>query len=309
MSNRAAAVWSPRYACDIGAHVFPTAKYEGVFRALVAAGDLADDAAALEPPPTTRALLAAAHDPAYLDDLEALRWTPRTQYSELPLTREIVDAFALAASGTTQAARLALQQGAAAHLGGGLHHAYAGHAEGFCYINDLAVAARTLLDESRVQRIAVVDLDVHQGNGTADIFASEPAVFTLSLHQERNYPTPKASSDLDVGLDDGTGDDAYLAALAPALERVWTFAPELVLYQAGADPYENDQLGGLKLSFAGLEARDRAVIDGCARRGIPVVTTLGGGYAYRLEDTVRIHATTSRLALAVARHGAWGART
>ncbi len=307
MTSRPAAVWSPRYACDIGAHVFPTAKYAATLQALVASGDLPEAPAALEPPPATRELLAAAHDADYLDDLEALRWTPRTQYSELPLTREIVDAFALGASGTTEAARRALQRGAAAHLGGGLHHAYAGHAEGFCYLNDLAVAARVLLREGLVRRIAVVDLDVHQGNGTAHIFRDEPAVFTLSLHQENNYPNPKESGDLDVGLADGTGDEAYLAALLPALERVWTFAPELVLYQAGADPYADDQLGGLALSFAGLEARDRAVIEGCARRGIPVAATLGGGYARRLEDTVRIHATTSRIALAVARHGARGA--
>ena len=311
MRKQPAAVWSPRYACDIGAHVFPTAKYEATYQALVAsgdlpggAGDLPGGAAGLEPPPATRALLAAAHEDAYLDDLEALRWTPRTQYSELPLAREIVDAFALGASGSTQAARLALQFGAAAHLGGGLHHAYAGHAEGFCYLNDLAVAARVVLRERLVARVAVVDLDVHQGNGTAHIFRDDPAVFTLSVHQENNYPNPKERSDLDVGLDDGTGDDAYLAALAPALERVWAFAPELVLYQAGADPFEEDQLGGLRLSFAGLEARDRAVIDGCVRRGIAVATTLGGGYARRLEDTVRIHAVTSRLALAVARSGA-----
>jgi acetoin utilization deacetylase AcuC-like enzyme len=307
MPNRPAAVWSPRYACDIGAHVFPTEKYEATFRALVASGDLPADAA-LDPPPATRELLAAAHEDAYLDDLEALRWTPRTQYSELPLTREIVDAFALGASGTTEAARLALGYGAAAHLGGGLHHAYAGHAEGFCYINDLAVAARVVLREGLVSRVAVVDLDVHQGNGTAHIFRGDPAVFTLSVHQEHNYPSPKEHSHLDVGLDDGTGDDAYLAALAPALERVWAFAPQLVLYQAGADVFEDDQLGGLRLTFAGIEARDRAVIEGCARRGIPVATTLGGGYARRLEDTVRIHATTSRLALAVARDGASGAR-
>jgi acetoin utilization deacetylase AcuC-like enzyme len=304
MSNRAAAVWSPRYACDIGAHVFPTAKYGEVYRTLAASGEVTDEVAALEPPPATRALLAAAHEDAYLDDLEALRWTPRTQYSELPLTREIVDAFALGASGTTQAARLALQFGAAAHFGGGLHHAHAGHAEGFCYLNDLAVAARTMLREGLARKIAVVDLDVHQGNGTAHIFRDEPAVFTLSVHQENNYPTPKARGDLDVGLADGTGDDAYQAALAPALERVWSFAPELVLYQAGADVFADDQLGGLQLSFAGIEARDRAVIEGCARRGIAVATTLGGGYARRLEDTVRIHATTSRLALAVARSGA-----
>ena len=296
------AVWSPRYGCDIGTHVFPTEKYEAVHRALVASGDL-KAGADLSPPPATRAMLERAHDPEYLDDLYALRWTPRTQYSELPLSRPIVDAFALSAAGTTQAARLALAHGAAAHLGGGLHHAYAGHAEGFCYVNDLAVAARVVLDERLVSRVAVVDLDVHQGNGTAHIFHDEPAVFTLSVHQENNYPVPKERSDLDVGLEDGTGDDAYLAALAPALEHVWAFAPELVLYQAGADPFHDDQLGGLALSFAGLEARDRAVIEGCERLGIALATTLGGGYARRIEDTVRIHATTSRMTLAVARRG------
>jgi len=293
-------VWSPRYGCDIGTHVFPTAKYEAVYRALVASGDL-EPGVDLSPPPVTRALLECAHEPAYLDDLEALRWTSRTQYSELPLSREIVDAFALASSGTAQAARQALARGAAAHLGGGLHHAHAGHAEGFCYLNDLAVAARVVIAAGLARRVAVVDLDVHQGNGTARIFEDEPAVFTLSVHQENNYPVPKAASDLDVGLDDGVGDEAYQAALEPALERVWAFAPELVLYQAGADPFHDDQLGGLSLSFEGLEARDRAVIEGCARRGIAVATTLGGGYARRLEDTVRIHATTSRMALAAAR--------
>jgi len=305
MSNPPAAVWSPRYGCDIGTHVFPTDKYVAVYRALVESGDL-EERADLAPPPATRALLESAHDAAYLDDLEALRWTPRTQYSELPLSREIVEAFSLAASGTTLAARLALAHGAAAHLGGGLHHAYAGHAEGFCYINDLAVAARVMLGEGKARRVAVVDLDVHQGNGTAHIFRDDPRVFTLSVHQEWNYPMPKEPGDLDVGLENGVGDDAYLAALAPALERVWAFAPELVLYQAGADPFHDDQLGGLALTFAGLEARDRAVLDECARRGIPVATTLGGGYARRLADTVRIHATTSRLALAVARGGVRG---
>jgi acetoin utilization deacetylase AcuC-like enzyme len=300
MPARIPVVWSARYGCDIGTHVFPTAKFEATYRALVASGDV-DAAIDVSPPAVTRELLALAHEPAYLDDLEALCWTPRTQYSELPLTREIVDAFALGASGTSQAARLALEHGAAAHLGGGLHHAYAGHAEGFCYINDLAVAACAMLAERRVRRIAIVDLDVHQGNGTAHIFRDEPAVFTLSVHQENNYPVPKEVGDLDIGLADGTGDDAYLAQLAPALERVWAFAPELVLYQAGADPFHDDQLGGLALSFAGLEARDRALIEGCARRGIAVATTLGGGYARRFEDTVRIHATTSRMAVAVAR--------
>ncbi len=303
MPHPPAAVWSPVYGCDIGTHVFPTEKYAAVHRALVASGDL-EASADLSPPPATRGLLELAHEPAYLDDLESLRWTPRTQYSELPLSREIVEAFSLAASGTTQAARLALRHGAAVHLGGGLHHAYAGHAEGFCYINDLAVAARAVLAERLVERIAVVDLDVHQGNGTAHIFRDDPAVFTLSLHQENNYPQPKERGDLDIGLADGTGDAEYLAALAPALERVWAFAPGLVLYQAGADPYVDDQLGGLKLTFEGMEARDRAVIEGAATHGIALTTTLGGGYARRLEDTVAIHAATCRMALAVARAGA-----
>ncbi|MEO5987691.1 MAG: histone deacetylase [Candidatus Eisenbacteria bacterium] len=277
-------------------HVFPTEKYALVRKSLETSGHLAPGGA-LEPPAPSRELLTAAHEEAYLDDLAMLRWTPRTQYSELPLTHEVVHAFSCGAAGTTLAAREALERGAAAHVGGGLHHAYAGHAEGFCYINDLAVAVRVLQREQRIGRAAIVDLDVHQGNGTAHIFRDDPEVFTLSIHQEHNYPSPKEHSDLDVGLRDSTEDDAYLAALAPALDRVWAHQPDLVLYQAGADPFHEDQLGGLALTFAGLEARDRMVIEGCLARGIPVVTTLGGGYARRVEDTVRIHATTCRLAL------------
>lgn len=298
MSARPAVVWSAGYECDIGVHVFPVEKYRRVRDALEASGDLAR-ADLLEPPPATRELLELAHESAYLDDLEALRWTPRTMYSELPLEADIVRAFSLAASGTTLAAREALARGAVAHVGGGLHHAYAGHAEGFCYVNDLAVAVRALRREGRVERAAVVDLDVHQGNGTAHIFRDEPEVFTLSVHQERNYPTPKEASDLDVGLRDSTGDAEYLRELATALERVWAHGPQVVLYQAGADPYEYDQLGGLALTLEGLEARDALVLEGCAARGIPVVTTLGGGYARRVEDTVRIHAATCRRTLAL----------
>lgn len=296
MSARPAIVWSSGYWCDIGPHVFPTEKYGLVIEALERGGELRE-ADLLEPPPATRALLELAHDPEYLDDLDALRWTPRTMYSELPLDAAILRAFAHAASGTALAAREALLRGAAAHVGGGLHHAYAGHAEGFCYLNDLAVAARALRRGGLADRVAVVDLDVHQGNGTAHIFRDEPEVFTLSLHQENNYPVPKESGDLDVGLADGTGDADYLRALAPALERVWAHRPRIVLYQAGADPYRDDQLGGLALTREGLEARDAMVLDGCAARGIAVVTTLGGGYARRLEDTVGIHAATCRRTL------------
>lgn len=300
MSCRALIVYSPGYRCDLGGHVFPTRKYEAVRDSLLQTGLAAPDSF-VDPQPATREALLLVHGREYLEDLEQLRWSLRTQPSEMPLTAEIVNAYVLAAGGTTLAARLALECGFAVHLGGGFHHASADRAEGFCYINDLAVAIRTLRHEGRIARAAVVDLDVHQGNGTAHIFETEEAVFTLSLHQEENYPVPKAHSDLDVGLEDGTGDELYLARLAKALERVWAFRPDLLLYQAGADPYVHDQLGGLALSFEGLERRDRAVLEGCARRGLPAAVTLGGGYARDTADTVRIHATTCALALACAR--------
>ena len=290
------AVTSAAYACDIGPHVFPVVKYRLVRDVLIASGDLAA-VDIVEPQMPARAELERVHDPEFLDDLEQLTWTPRTLYSELPLTREIVDAYRLACGGTTRAAQLALERGAAVHLGGGFHHAFAEHAEGFCYLNDLAVAARALQHQGAVRRIAIVDLDVHQGNGTAAIFAGDDSVFTLSLHQENNYPVPKQRSDLDVGLGDLTRDEEYLAALRGALEAVWRFAPELVLYQAGADPYAEDQLGGLRLTLEGLERRDRELLDQAAGRGVPVAVTLGGGYARRLEDTIAIHAATCRVAL------------
>jgi len=153
-----------------------------------------------------------------------------------------------------------------------------------------------------------VDLDVHQGNGTALVFHGDASVFTLSVHQENNYPMPKAESTLDVGLADRTGDEDYMRALDPALDEVWRFAPDIVLYQAGADPYVEDQLGGLALTLSGLETRDRRVLEGCARRDIPVVVTLGGGYARRVEDTVAIHAATCRMAIALAAPAAEGDR-
>jgi acetoin utilization deacetylase AcuC-like enzyme len=299
MPNTAVVVHSPHYFCDIGPHVFPVEKFARV-RALLVSGREIEAGDILAPDPASRADLLLVHSAAYLDDLEALRWTHRTRMSELPLTAEIVHAYQLAAGGTTLAARGALERGCGINLGGGFHHASADRAEGFCYLNDLAVAVRVLRHEGRIRRAAVVDLDVHQGNGTALVFHGDDAVFTLSIHQEMNYPVPKPPSTLDIGLDDRTGDEEYLGRLDPALERVWSFGPEIVLYQAGADPYVEDQLGGLALTLAGLEARDRRVLEGCARRGIPVVVTLGGGYARRIEDTVAIHATTCRVALALA---------
>jgi acetoin utilization deacetylase AcuC-like enzyme len=293
-------VWSPEYGCDIGPHVFVTGKYALVHAALLDAGVLAprDVEAPAEP---ARDLLASVHTDGYLDDLEQLRATPRTLSSEIPLTAGIVRAARLAVGGTLAAARHALARGVGIHIGGGFHHAFAGRAEGFCYLNDLAVAARVLADEGAVRRVAVVDLDVHQGNGTAHILAGDPEMFTLSLHQEANYPVPKQRSTLDIGLEDGTGDAEYARHLGAALDRVWAFAPGLVLYQAGADPYREDQLGGLSLSREGLAGRDLAVLAGARARGIPVVVTLGGGYARRVEDTVAIHAGTCAAAVELAR--------
>jgi acetoin utilization deacetylase AcuC-like enzyme len=295
MTPRAAVVYSPGYRCDIGPHVFPVEKFDLVRRSLIAAGDLREEDVILAAPAAREDLL-LVHTPAYLDDLAELRWTPRTSCSELPLTAEIVSAYCLAAGGTTQAARAALDLGVGINLGGGFHHAYADLASGFCYINDLAVAIRVLARDGRIRRAAVVDADVHQGNGTAHLFRADPEVFTFSIHQQHLYPV-KEQSDLDIGLENFTGDEEFNGRLAEGLERVWAHRPEIVLYQAGADPYEEDQLGSLRLTFAGLEQRDRLVIDGCADRGIPVVVTLGGGYARNVTDTVRIHARTCQLAL------------
>ena len=196
------------------------------------------------------------------------------------------------AGGTCAAAAAALQDGCAAHLGGGLHHAFAGHGEGFCPVNDVAIAIRVLQRDRRIRSAAVVDLDVHHGNGTAMIFESDPDVFTFSMHQQHNYPFFKPRGDLDIGLEDGVRDERYLGFLHGALPRVIAFRPELIVYVAGADPFEQDRLGGLKLTKAGLAERDRLVIDAARIAGVPVVTVLAGGYAVDVLDTVDIHVAT-----------------
>ena len=213
--------------------------------------------------------------------------------------------FELAAYGTVTATRLAAVRGAAMHLGGGFHHAFADHAEGFCYLNDTAVAARTALGDGAapplttpagrpVARVSVVDLDVHQGNGTARIFQGDDRVFTFSMHQENNYP-PKERSDLDMGLPDGIGDDDYLARLDEGLGvSVTTRRPELVYYLAGADPFRRDRLGGLALTLEGMAERDRRVFTAARDAGASVVALLAGGYAADPEETVAAHLATAR---------------
>jgi acetoin utilization deacetylase AcuC-like enzyme len=284
---------------SLGAHVFPVEKYGRVKERLLAEGDtVASDWHSA--PLATREELVLVHTDAYLDDFLAARESPRTAASELPLSPAIVRGCVRMAGGTIAAARAALEDGVAVNVGGGFHHAFPDHAEGFCYLNDLAIALRVLLAEGRIARAAVIDLDVHQGNGTAKIFAHEPRVFTFSMHQENLYPV-KQTSDLDLGLDDRIGDTRYLAALDAALPRVLAQSrPELVLYQAGADPYENDRLGDLGLSKEGLKARDERVLVACAAAGVPCAITFGGGYALDPADTTDIHVGTCRAALAVA---------
>jgi acetoin utilization deacetylase AcuC-like enzyme len=197
-----------------------------------------------------------------------------------------------------------LRDGVAVHLGGGFHHAFPDHGEGFCLINDVAIALRRLVRDGAIDRAVVVDLDVHHGNGTAAVFAGEPAAFTFSMHQQRNYPWSKPPSDLDLGLEDGMGDAEYLALLGRSLpDIVERHRPALVLYLAGADPYEQDQLGGLGLTMDGLRRRDALVLEACRARGVPVAVMLAGGYALRPSDTVAIHAATVREAVRVAASG------
>ena len=201
---------------------------------------------------------------------------------------------------TIAASEAALTDGCSANLAGGTHHAFADRGEGYCVFNDVAVAIRRLQQTRGVRRAAVVDCDVHQGNGTAGIFAGDHQVFTCSLHGAKNYPFKKEQSDLDVELEDGTTDEPYLEALAHSLDMVLAHDPEVIFYLAGADPYEGDRLGRLKLTFAGLERRDRLVFDRCRAAELPVILTMSGGYAPNIDDIVRIHTNTIRIAAMLA---------
>ena len=290
-------VFSPRYAVDIGRHVFPTRKYGLVVDRLVADGLIRRDQI-VEAPPATWEELALVHTPGYLAKLRDGSMTPEdVAQLELPWSTDMVDAFRLMVGGTIQSAVVSLQSSVGIHVGGGLHHAFPNHGEGFCPFNDVAVAVRVLQQQRGVARAAIVDLDVHHGNGTAFIFESDPRVLTCSLHQQHNYPVWKPAGTIDVGLPDGIGDEAYLRELERVLPAVAAFDPQCVFYLGGADPYEDDQLGGLRLTKAGLRRRDRMVVDAVRAIGAPLVVTLAGGYARHVEDTVAIHAATIEEAL------------
>jgi acetoin utilization deacetylase AcuC-like enzyme len=290
-------IWHPAYEVEIGPHVFPTRKYRLVRDRLVSEGTVAL-ADVVEPTPALDDQVALVHTAEYVVKIKRGGLSIEEQMQlEVPFSQALRDASWICAGGTTLAGRRALEHGIAVHLGGGFHHAFADHGEGFCLINDVAIAIRVLQREGVIRRAIVVDLDVHHGNGTAAIFRDDPDVFTFSMHQERNYPAMKPPSDLDLGLEDGTGDGEYLALLEQHLPGLLTLhRPDLVYYLAGADPYRLDQLGGLGLTIDGLRRRDELVYALARGAGAAVAVCLAGGYAQRTDDTVEIHCNTVRTA-------------
>jgi acetoin utilization deacetylase AcuC-like enzyme len=320
-------IYSDDYFLPIGSHVFPAEKYQRIHERLLASG-VAEPSDFVAPNPATDRDVLLVHTPAYVEKLQTGTLSAREELElEVPYSPELVDASWLAAGASILAAEHALHDGIAISIGGGFHHAFPDHGEGFCVIHDVAIAIRRMQRDDKIRSAMTVDCDVHQGNGTAAIFAgtrmaSEPLpsvphstqlqavaahappksrmhsgfagdVFTISLHQENNYPVWKPPSSIDVDLPDEVGDDYYLAWLDNALSSgLRQCKPELICYLAGADPYREDQLGGLSLTIEGLKKRDELVYRVAKARGIPVMVTLAGGYAANVEDTITIHCNT-----------------
>jgi acetoin utilization deacetylase AcuC-like enzyme len=278
-------------------HRFPISKY-ALLRQRVLAEGIVSAECMHDPPRVSRDDLLLVHTADYVDRFTAGQLTPDEERRlGFPWSEALVERSYRAAGGTSEAARYAIEHGVAMNLAGGTHHAFPDHGEGFCVFNDVAVAIRALQRDRRISRAAVVDLDVHQGNGTHAIFAGDDSVFTFSMHGGRNYPFRKVAGRFDLELADRTGDDEYLAALVSALPGVIADArPDLVVYLAGADPHERDRLGRLALTFDGLARRDSVVLQLCREVGIPVVVTIAGGYGTQIEDTVQIHVTTAEIA-------------
>ncbi len=292
--------YTPRYYADIGeGHIFPIRKFELVRDRLLREGTLRPEQI-VEPPPAPVKDVLLVHTEDYVTRLRAGALTAREiRRLGLPWSKALVRRSFLATGGTINAARWALEAGIGSNLAGGTHHAFPDHGEGFCVLNDVAVAIRVLQRDGLITRAAIVDCNVHQGNGTSAIFTGDPAVFTFSMHGAKNYPLFKVCSSLDVELADGTTDDEYLATLAAHLPRVFAHAPDIIFYLGGADPYAGDKLGRLALTIAGLRARDESVLSACRARGVPVVTVMSGGYAAEISDTVEIHCNTIRAACAI----------
>ena len=278
---------------DIGDHVFPTGKYRELARLIRAElGVASKNFHGWEP--VLDEDLERVHTPHYLADLRAARATWATRSGELPVTAKVIDGFRCMTGGSIRAVRLALEHGVGFHLGGGFHHAFPDHAEGFCYLHDMAIAVERLRADEGIDRVLFVDVDVHQGNGTVAVYADDPDTFTYSIHQQNNYP-PKQRGDLDRGLPDGIGDDAYLELLAADLDTVeGRFTPDLVCYVAGVDPHHEDKLGGIEVSDEGIARRDELVLGRYIADSIPVAVFLAGGYAPSPEQTAKLHLHAAR---------------
>jgi acetoin utilization deacetylase AcuC-like enzyme len=289
--------YTPRYYADIGSgHIFPIRKFELVRDRLIAEGTL-HPSELLEPAPATLDDVLLVHTNDYVSRLCSGELTPKElRRLGLPWSESLVRRSFYATGGTIAAARAALVEGYASNLAGGTHHSFADRGEGFCVLNDVAVAIRVLRKEGLIRRAAIVDCDVHQGNGTATIFAEDEDTFTFSIHGANNYPLFKARSSLDIELPDGTADDEYLNILNHHLPEVLDAAdPDLVFYLAGADPYSNDKLGRLALTIDGLRQRDLCVLRECYERETPIVTVMSGGYGKDINDTIEIHCNTIRM--------------
>jgi acetoin utilization deacetylase AcuC-like enzyme len=317
-------VYTDDYYLPIGAHVFPAQKYRLIHKRLLESG-IAEPSDFVVPQPASDDEILLVHTPEYVHKLKTGTLSDEEEIQlEIPFSPELVRAFWLSAGGSILASDLALRDGIGVNICGGFHHAFPDHGEGFCVIHDVAVALKRMHQQGKLRRAMTVDCDVHDGNGTAAIFppksraghplpsasgmqhnlrevnaqirdssAGELEVFTISLHQANNYPVIKPPSSIDVNLPDGTDDDQYLGWLEQALSSALRqFEPELLCYIAGADPYKEDQLGGLALSMDGLKKRDELVLRVALSRGIPVMITYAGGYALRVEDTVAIHCNT-----------------
>ncbi len=294
-------VFSKYYTARSQGHVFRADKFEAALKLLLKEGVISKKDV-LAPAAPSKADLLLAHSRAWVRKNLEFRFKPEdSARAEIKITRGVARAHLMNVGGTLLAARLALENGIGMNCGGGSHHAFKDHGEGFCLLNDIAVAIKKLLKERRIKRAMVIDLDAHQGNGTAAIFRGDKKVFTFSMHGAGTYPEKKEKSSLDIGLRPGTGDAAYLAALRRELPRALKkFRPDLAVYVAGADVYRNDLLGGLGLTMEGIKKRDAFVFGECRARGVPAAVVLSGGYAKKFSDTVRIHANTIKTAASFA---------
>jgi acetoin utilization deacetylase AcuC-like enzyme len=293
-------VYSKDYYVDIGQHVFPTIKYNLIYKKLID-GSVLKPSDFIEPKPASDEDLLLVHTDEYVKKLkDGTLSLQEVMTLELPYSKELVRASYLCVGGTILASRMAIESGVGMHVGGGFHHAFSDHGEGFCVFNDVAIGAAKMCKEEKIKRALIIDCDLHQGNGTASIFSEDKDIFTFSIHQENNYPFFKPKSDMDIGLRDMVRDQEYIDNLKNHIPKIISdHKPELIFYVAGADPYKKDMIGNLGLTIEGLMRRDRFIFDTAKNFGIPIACVLAGGYAQDYNDTVTIHYNTVKSGLGI----------